>query len=54
MTDVTIKRGASRITIKGATPLIVSQGNALIVTDRVAPITKAMPSVPKLRLVRAS
>jgi len=54
MTDVTIQRGALRMTIKGATPLLVSKGNALIVTGSATPITVAKPSVPRLRLVQAS
>lgn len=53
MTDVTIQRGALRMTIKGTSPLLVSKGTALIVTDKVAPIAKAT-ALPKLRLVQAS
>ena len=52
MTDLTIKRGASKFTIKGAS--LISQGNALIVTTGTrAPIVKAeVPAVPRLRLVQ--
>ena len=54
MTDLTIQRGAVRYTIKGATPMLVAKGNALIVTDKAAPIVKAVASVPKLRLVQSA
>lgn len=51
MSDVTIQRGAVRYTIKGATPMLISKGNALIVTDKVAPIKQAVAK-PVLRLVQ--
>lgn len=48
---VTIQRGALRLTIKNASPMLVSKGNALIVTDRVTPLVKATEK-PVLRLVQ--
>lgn len=51
MTDVNIKRGAVRYTIKGATPILVTKGNALMVTSKVTPIVKASER-PVLRLVQ--
>lgn len=54
MTDVTIKRGALRMTIKGASPLMISKGSALIVTGATAPIVKAEAELPRLRLVQAA
>lgn len=47
----TIKRGAIRYTVKGATPLLVTKGNALMVTAKVTPIVKTSQK-PVLRLVQ--
>lgn len=52
MSDLTIKRGALKMTIKGASPLLVTQGNALMVVSPKAPIVKAQPAMPRLRLVQ--
>jgi len=49
MSDVTIQRGAVKLTIKGASPLLVKQGSALIVGQAVTPVIQA---VPRLRLVQ--
>jgi hypothetical protein len=51
MSDVTIQRGALRMTIKGASPMLVTKGNALIVTGKCAPIAKVSQK-PTLRLVQ--
>jgi hypothetical protein len=53
MADLTIKRGALTMTIKGASPLLVTQGNALMVMSPKAPIVKAQPVTPRLRLVQS-
>lgn len=51
MTDLTIKQGALRYTVKGASPLVVTQGSALMVVSPRTPIVKSV-AVPHLRLVQ--
>ena len=52
MSDLTIKRGALKMTIKGASPLLVTQGNALMVVSPKTPIVTATAK-PRLRLVQS-
>ena len=54
MSELTLQRGAVRYTIKGATPILITKGNALIVTGKVTPLQKSVPSAPRLKLVQAS
>lgn len=51
MSDITIQRGALRMTIKSASPMLITKGNALIVTGNCAPIKKAITK-PALRLIQ--
>jgi hypothetical protein len=51
MTDLTIKQGALKYTVKGASPLLVTQGSALMVVSPQTPIVKAV-ATPRLRLVQ--
>lgn len=53
MADLTIKRGALKLTIKGASPLLITQGTALMIMSPKAPIVKAQPAMPRLRLVQS-